>query len=139
MLHLVQSNTTNVRLTLNESITLTGTPVYFLFNFKNETTQDNFYFTATDVSTATTRYNEFQLTLTGSSNVNLTAGTISMNPDGRWTYKVYEQYSNSNLALSGTSGTIIEKGLVTLSGTSTHDIVENYYSGASQTYNYYVR
>lgn len=122
--------------TLSESITLTATPVYFLFHFKSETTQEEIWFTSPDLSTNTIRNNKFQITLTGSVYQNLTAGTISMNPSGKWTYEAYEMLSQTNLALSGTSGTILEYGQVQLVGTPIN-IVDEYYSGQSTTYDYY--
>lgn len=131
-----QNSSNYIYPTLSESITLTATPVYFLFNFVSETTQEDIWFTAEDLSTNTIRYNKFQITLTGSSYQNLTAGTISMNPAGKWTYKVYEMLNQTNLELSGTTGTVLEYGQIQVVDTPVV-IIDEYYSGQSTTYSYY--
>lgn len=135
MIRLGQNKTNNVYLTLSDSVTLSATPVYFLFRFVSETTNDEVLFTAPDISTNTLRYNEFQITVTGGTQ-NLTAGTINMNPRGEYLYEVYEQYSQTNLAISGTSGVILENGFVQLTGTSMSYTTQSY-TGQSTTYQYY--
>lgn len=137
MIFLNQNITNEVYLTLSESITLTGTPVYFLFRFIDETTKNSLYFTAPDISTNTVRYNQFQITLTANTaNQNFTAGTITMNPAGLWRYEVYQQYSPTNIQLSGTNEFYIENGIVQLSGTP-NTMITNFYTGQTQNYTYY--
>jgi hypothetical protein len=133
MIKLEQNTTNRTILTLSESVTYTGSPVYFLFRFYNLTTHQEKLFTASDVSTNIVRYNEFNITLTGSSYENLSGGTISLQPDGELYYEVYEQLSPTNLALSGTSGTILEKGMVQVKGTDLN-IINVSYSGTPNTY-----
>ena len=139
MIHLNQNQENIVYLTLSEAVTLTATPVYFLFRFVSETTNDEILFTAPDITTAITRYNEFNFTLTGatSPNINFTAGTISMSPFGEYIYEVYEMYSPTNLFLSGTSGTILETGIVKLSGATASTFINQTYTGSPQTYGFY--
>lgn len=133
MIKLNQNSINSVVLTLSESVTYTGTPVYFLFRFINQTTKEEKLFTAPDTSSNIVRYNQFNITLTGASYENLTNGVININPDGQLFYEVYEQLDPANLSLSGTSGTIIEQGIVKVEGTLQSPIIMSY-SGQSQTY-----
>ena len=133
MIKLEQNSTKPVILTLSESVTYTGSPIYFLFRFYNLTSHQEKLFTTPDVSTNIGRYNQFNITLTGSTYENLTGGTISLQPDGELYYEIYEQLSPTNLSLSGTSGTIIEQGLVQVKGTS-FDLINVSYSGTPNTY-----
>jgi hypothetical protein len=134
---LLYQNTANyIYPTLSESVTLTATPIYYLFRFIDETSKDDLFFISADLSTNTVRYNKFLITLSGSAYQNLTAGTISMNPDGRWRYEVYEQYSQTNLDLTGTTGVILETGYITLSGTNLSN-VSTEYTGQTSSWNYY--
>lgn len=137
MILLNQNNSNSVFLTLSESVTLTATPVYYLFRFTDLTTNEQKLFTCPDISTNTIRYNEFTITLTSSTLYeNLTAGTIYMAPLGKWKYEIYNQTGQTNISLSGVSGDYIENGFIKLSG-SPMPIITSYYSGASETYNYY--
>lgn len=132
MILLQQNQANNVYLTLSEKVTLTGSPVYFLFRFKNLTTKDVVLFTAPDSSTAITNFNQFTITLTGSS-LNYTAGTISLHPDGKWQYDCYEMTGQTNLFVSGTTGTILETGIVKVSGTNLSDVSYLYDGLSAQT------
>lgn len=137
MILLNQNTTNNVYLTLSDSVTLSATPHYFLFRFIDQTTNSEVLFTASDISTNTINYNQFQITLTSSTVYqNLSAGTIYLAPDGKWEYEVYNQYSQYNLQLSGVTGDAIEYGYIKVSGTP-NTIINTYYSGASNSYSYY--
>ena len=141
MILLNQNSSNIVYLTLSESVpnSFTSTTPYFLFRFVSFTTNNEVLFSAQDISTAITRYNQFVITLTGATapNLNYTGGTIYMEPAGEWTYEVYPMYSPTNLFLSGTTGTLIEKGIVTLSGTSASTYITQEYTGETKTYGYY--
>lgn len=139
MILLNQNSENIVYLTLSESVpnSFTSSTPYFLFRFISFTTNNEVLFSATDISTATTRYNQFVLTLTGSSYQNLTGGTFHIEPIGEWVYEIYPMYSRTNLFLSGTTGTIIEKGIVTLSGASASTYIIQEYTGETKTYGYY--
>lgn len=137
MLNLIQNSGNTVVFTLSDSITLTATPIYFLFKFKSTTTNQEVLFTAPDQSTNLTRYNKFTFYLTGSSYQNLTAGTVTLNPLGSWNYEVYEQLSQTNLNLTGTSGVVLESGIAHLTGTGLTYLTQPAYTGSSTTYNYY--
>lgn len=137
MILLQQNNTNNVFLTLSDSVTLTATPIYYLFRFIDTTTNNEKLFTAADISTNTIRYNQFVLTLTSSTAYeNLSAGTICLAPEGKWEYEVYQQLYQYNLSLTGVVGDPIEYGYIKLSGTP-NTIINSYYSGSTTTYTYY--
>lgn len=139
MLLLNQNSQNMAYLTLSEAVpnSFTSSTPYFLFRFISFTTNNEILFTAQDISTAITRYNQFVFTLTGSTSQNLTGGTFYMEPAGEWTYEVYPMYSQTNLFLSGTTGTMLEKGIVKLVGTSASTYITQEYSGKSSTYGYY--
>jgi len=140
MIVLDQNTTNNVYLTLSESVTLTGSPIYYLFRFVDETSNEEVLFTSTDISTNIIRYNQFAVTLTAStaSNIDYTTGVISLSPYGKWSYEVYEQLSATNLNLSGATGPI-EYGIVTVNApaTTNTDAIIAEYSGMTDTYFYY--
>lgn len=140
MILLNQNTTNNVYLTLSESVTLTGSPVYFLFNFTNETTKDEVNFIANNVSSNIVRYDKFEITLTASTapNIDYTNGVISLDPYGKWNYKVYEQLSSTNLNVENANG-IIEYGIVKVNADNTinTDAIIQEYTGMTDTYFYY--
>ena len=106
----IKRNTTNkVVLTLNELITIS--PYDVLFKFSNETTGEIKLFTATDISPATERYNEFSIV----ENVteNLYNGIVSLDPVGYWSYIIYEMAPSSPVSLDPTNAiSILEIGKV---------------------------
>lgn len=104
-------------MTLSEKSTLT-TP-YYLFQFTSDLSGEIVVFLASDLSSATGRYNEFLITET-SGTVNYSSGTIELNPTGQWTYKVYEQTSSSNLIVQNSDNypSYVEMGIVRVKGNS---------------------
>lgn len=135
MLFLNTSATTRVILTLTEKVTLTATSVYFLFQITSDDNREKFYFTGPDLSVNKVRYNEFNITLTGSAFVNLTGGTIHLKTPGYYHYSVYQQLSQTNLSLTGVTGEAIEYGKILLSGASLNNITKEY-TGATSLYVY---
>ncbi len=133
-----QNSVNTIRPTLSESVTYTGSPVYFLFRFYNLTTHVEKLFTATDLSTNIARYNEFNIRLSGSSFENFTASTptINISTDTEIFYEVYEMLNPTNLFISGTSCNILEKGIIRVTG-STYPIIAKSYTGQSTTYKGY--
>lgn len=116
MIYLEQNLVNPVILQLTQNSNLL-TPSY-LFEFINDITPSNIlYFTGTDLSSYKCKYNKFDITLTGSSNVNLTGSTININP-GSYTYNVYEAtgLTSNNLVISATTGCLIAKGKVIVVG-----------------------
>lgn len=81
----------------------------FLFEFKNQNSNESQYFIAADISTATTSYNRFIVTETASPNSLI--GEVYLLLEGRYDYIVREQASTTNLD-PALSGAIVEKGLV---------------------------
>ena len=104
-------------MTLTEKSTLSSP--YFLFEFKSDITNNRVVFLAADLSNYNDRYNKFLITET-SGTVDLTSGTIELNPTGTWTYRVFEQTSSSNLNLNLVDNkTPLEIGIVKVKGTET--------------------
>lgn len=126
---LINKNSNNtVVLTLKEK-SITGG--YFLFNLVNDITKNAVNFIAPDISLYQDRYNEFVITETTGTNI-LTSGTITLSPTGTWTYRVYEQSSNTNLnPLLADNQTPLEEGIVKVVGTS---ISYTGYSGQDNTF-----
>jgi len=138
MIYLNQNSNNLVALSLSELVTLTGS-TYFLFNFKSDDTQTELNFTCADTSSYTERYNQFEIIESGSSYVNLTAGTINLPTPGYYHYKIYQMTGQTNLDISGTTAgefeNWIESGKVLVSGSSLTNIT-TIYSGASSLYIY---
>lgn len=133
MIYLNKNQTSNIALSLSNNVTITGSTVYFLFNFYNTQTGDNTYFTAQDLSNNPIRYNLFDITLTGSSYTNMTAGTISLTTNGWYDYDVYQMTGQTNLSLTGVTGGPIENGKVFVSGTTIPVGTTNIYTGQTRT------
>lgn len=108
-------NTVIIELTLESSLL----NPYYLFEFTNEIKPSEItYFTGTDLSNYKCRYNRFEITETGSTYTNLTASTVNL-LTGSYTYNVYEMTSPTNLAVSGTTGIVINTGKVIVEGIDT--------------------
>ena len=135
-MYLLQNESNNVILTLSESTTISATTPYFLFEFVSPVTKASTYFTAPDESTNIIRYNKFNFTLTGGTQ-NLTAGTVTLIPDGRWSYNVYQMSGQTNLNLTGVTGGPIDSGYAQISGTTGLNYVSTSYTGTGQSYQYY--
>lgn len=129
MIFLNKNTVNDIVVTLNEKVTLTGA-TFFLFEFINDDSRESLFFTGTDISENTDRFNEFLIIESGVTDVNLTASTINLDVLGFYKYNVYQQVSATNLNLSGTSG-IVETGKMLLSGTSLPVTTE--YTGQTNT------
>lgn len=123
MINIEKNMANDIVLTLSEKATLVNP--YWLFEFRNDLNQSYLYFTASDFSQWKGRYNEFTLTETGSTAVNLTAGTINLLL-GKYTYKIYEQNSPTNISPSF-SGVVkmVETGLAIVYGED--DLINDIY------------
>jgi hypothetical protein len=131
-----KNSANNCIFTLSELTTLTGTSPYYLFKLVSDDNEQNtILFTGEDTSINKIRYNQFNIIETGSSYVNLTASTINLLTPGYYHYEVYQQYSQTNLALSGVTGGPIEYGKFYLSG-ATIELINTVYSGESRVYVY---
>jgi hypothetical protein len=126
----INKNTSNlVVLTLTEKSQLTE-PTYNLFVFTNQSTNVTKIFTASDMSIYKDRYNAFTI-VESASTENLLIGEIYMTGDtSQWAYEVYESqypYSAGTLAISATTGTILESGRVLLNGQETNNTINEIY------------
>ena len=133
MFKLNQNSTGTIVLTLTEQETLTSP--YYLFELTNNFSNKQELFNAADISTATSRYNMFTISLTGETNENVTGGTIYIPStlNGYWKYKVYEASAATLLASATTSTLEIGKCLVI--GTATTIVDEYFYTSTGQTGN----
>jgi hypothetical protein len=128
---IINKNSNNTfQLTLTENITLSS-PNY-LFEFKSDISNESVCFIASDTSAYQERYNQFTVTETSGTNI-LTSGTITLEPMGLWTYRVFEQTSSSNLNPSLANNTTpLEIGKVRVKGNSTVDW--DFYDGDNITF-----
>lgn len=107
---IIKKNTINTCIfSLSEKTTLT--PVYYLFEltcFQDDTIT---LFTATDISTNKPSYNEFLIEETES--IDLLNGKINLPLIGSYTFRVFEQSSNTNLIVAN-SGSEVDNGKIDL-------------------------
>ncbi len=102
MINLSQNTANNVFMNLtsnSNSVIFSATTPYFLFEFTSEATNQVIYFVTDNIApiSARSRYDEFVITESGSTFINLTGGTVYLTPGYVWTYKVYEQSTRNNL------------------------------------------
>lgn len=122
------NNTLIVTLTEKSDVTYP----YYLFQFTSDVTQSSKYFICQDLSTQQQRYNEFLVT--ESATEVLTSGTVELLPTGQYTYRVFGQYSSTNLSPANSDSTELECGRAKVIGTSIEYIENN---GTSSTYTVY--
>jgi hypothetical protein len=108
MIRLEPNTVNSVVVTLNELATL-ATPFY-LFEFIKDDTNETKIFTATNVSTSRSRYDEFNITTTTGTE-DLLNGVIDLKTKGYYTYNIYEQVSSTNLNLANITS-LVEVGKV---------------------------
>lgn len=116
MLIVNKSANTELVVTLTENMDTTYP--YFLWEFKSDVSGEVKRFICQDSSTQAQRYNLCLITET-SGTENLTSGTITLNPTGQWTYKVYGQNSSTNLNPTLANTDVLEIGRVRVIGTET--------------------
>lgn len=120
----IEKNTVNtVILTLTEKSSLVNP--YYLFEFRNDLTFYSTYFTAQDTSSWKGRYNEFTITETAKTSVDLFIGKINLTK-GKYTYKIWQQNSPTNIlpTFSGISQ-MVETGIAIVYGDD--DLINNLY------------
>lgn len=100
----------NIALTLTELTTISN--VTYLFEFKNDTTNNYYYVISEDTSVHKARFNEFEITEGVNDQLN---GSVELGDVGFYTYKVYEQEGNS---LSPDDLNVVERGKMKLLGDS---------------------
>lgn len=119
----------DVVLTLTELQTIANPS--WLFEFTNDLTGTVKLFTAQDISTATCRYNRFNITNTTIENPY--NGEMNFTPAGYWSYKVYQMNSTSPVDLNPVNAiSIVETGKVlvkeittTIPTFTTNDTINN--------------
>jgi len=107
-----QSN--NIVVTLRENSTVIN-PIY-LFMFRNQQTQVNYYFISTDISNFKNRFNKFLLV--EKTNPNTLSGEVELGNEGFYDYEIYQTNLSSTSGLTNASQAIpnivktVEYGLV---------------------------
>ena len=92
---LLAQNTVNTSIfTLREKVTIDSP--FYLFEVTGEGSKEVKYFTGTDVSTNTNRYNEFNIELTTGVE-DLEDAVINLLIKGFYSYKIYSQVTEGNL------------------------------------------
>ncbi len=104
MITINKNNSNIVILTLTEKCLLTSP--YFLFEFKNVSTNTKQYIIPIDISTETDRFNEFVIVETTSPTIPQIKLTV-----GDYEYTIYEQASSSNTNPAGLN--VVELGYAT--------------------------
>lgn len=113
MIFLSANTTNNVVLTLNENNIYTGSTSW-IFSVTNISSKRNKIFMASDLSAYPCRYNQFNITVSGSGE-NLSGGTINLTDYGNYKYEVYASDSPS---LDISNKTLVETGVMYLTGTT---------------------
>jgi len=109
MIYIRKNQANTVVLTLNEKAT--STTHDWLFEFTNELTGQTKLFTAFELSSNTSRYNEF--VITESATENLYNGTVTLSPTGYWNYTIYEMADTSpTILLPASAIGVVETGKV---------------------------
>lgn len=122
MITINKNNSNIVVLTLTEKSLLTNP--YYLFEFKNVSTNTSQYIIPTDTSTQKQRFNQFTIVETASP----TAPQIKLTV-GDYEYTIYEQASSSNTNPAGLN--VVELGYATCYDLSTVTFQE--YGGGQTT------
>ena len=112
MISLNKESVNTVIFTLTEKSQLPSSN--YLFSFTNDSSGTQTLFNMDDESPYARRYNKFELITTGSTFVNLSAGTVDLEY-GWGKYEVYESASPT-LEISGTTGRILEEGRYFVNG-----------------------
>lgn len=109
MIYLEKEKVNTVILTLTESSTLSNPNYLFVFDNEFNVNSNPIYFTTSDTSISTNRYNAFNII--ESSTGSTSGGTsVALNlVAGQYSYKVYES-TGSTLSVSATTGSIVESG-----------------------------
>lgn len=120
---------TGIALTLTEKNTLCP-PAAYLFCFKSIQENREVYFVGTDISPDPLRYNLF--TIEESDTPDPVNAVVTLNPEGFWTYTIYDQSSTTNLDPTDASvAGVVETGRVkvieTVQTYKEHDITGNTY------------
>jgi hypothetical protein len=133
MIYLNEDTINIVALTLTEKSTIVEVPVYYLFEFISDDTNDTKLFTAQDTSTNKNRYNRFNIEVTNGAE-DLLTGVINLPTKGYYKYNVYEQTDETNLLIANTTS-LVENGKVYLDG-AVKPVISDYTDESKQKYVY---
>ena len=130
MIVINKDSVNTIALTLLETSEFPTQYTYNLFVFENAETGDEKIFTTVKYTSNNQRYEKFYITESATTE-NLLTGVIHMTGNtSQWTYKVYESltsFNANNLAVSATTGTIVEQGRVLLNGIESDNTINSVY------------
>jgi len=98
MLRIQKDTSSNLIVTVTELTTVN--PVYYLFEFEHEQSFLKYYCILPNLSTSTSRYDEFLLE---------DGVDVTFDYDGYYTYRIYQQTSSTNLDPELSDG-LVEEG-----------------------------
>jgi hypothetical protein len=98
MLRIQKGTSSNLIVTVTELTTVS--PVFYLFEFEHEQSFLKYYCILPNLSTATSRYDEFLL---------VDGVDVNFEYDGYYTYRIYQQTSSTNLDPDLSDG-LVEEG-----------------------------
>lgn len=127
MIRLEQDTINRVVVTLKELTTISDP--YYLFEFISDDTNVSKIFTTANLSTNVSRYDEFNIELT-SSTEDLLNGVIKLPLKGFYKYNIYSQVSATNLDLDNVTE-LVEVGKVYINDTV--NPVKTTYNGGQKT------
>jgi len=110
VIHKNSNNT--LLLTVTENVTMNSP--YYLFKLTSHSTNNSVMFYADNISTKQCRYDEFIITETGSTFVNLLSGIIHLDSTGWFTYEVYQNVSQN---YDASAANLLELGLLLVKDT----------------------
>ena len=125
MIYLNQNTTNNIVLTLREVTTIENP--YYLFVITSDGTNESKIFTGVDISSNIVRYNEFNIELNSTEDLN--DSIINLPLKGFYKYKIYSTSVLNDLDVSNTTE-LVEEGKVYVDGT---DGTEFTYTSSDET------
>src|SRR3990167_9003763 len=143
MLRIEKGNQDNqLIVTLNEKTENDLSEVVYLWELKNNTTNQSFFFIAFDTSQKKERYNRFRFYETNTPELVVIPelngipefGCGKLSPMGIWNYFVRDQVSKTNLDPE-LSGNIVESGIVEIIGVQAENVVYNENEKSKVVYN----
>ena len=125
LIYLNQNTTNNIVLTLREVTTIENP--YYLFVITSDSTNESKIFTGVDISSNIVRYNEFNIELNSTEDLN--DSIINLPLKGFYKYKIYSTSVLNDLDVSNTTE-LVEEGKVYVDGT---DGTEFTYTSSDET------
>lgn len=117
MITLIRNNSNEIVVTVTEKTTLDSP--HYLFAFTSDDTSETFTCICENISANTARYDRFVVN-EQPFDADGTAGQITLNQEGGYSYTIYEQESDTNLD-TALAGNIVEQGKARVTGAAITD------------------